>query len=361
MSMRLLPLIALLSFGLSSPAMAQIKVATLDDRVKSLDAKTLTTADCLAQIAKASSSNGPGLMYGARLCAVVKKPLESSFLLLAGQLRAMSDILLMPPATQSDDRSLMPLYGALWAGGGMAGIDDDILHDPAERARFFQMLDAWAPAYGPDYDPGWSVRKRPDAAKYAATMAQAKADMRKNLDRVVRLDSDDRYYALQRQYNAILARIPRSGGMAPGTADYKLFKDLGKRMRERGIALGVEMGPPPPDFTDPASVKAEAAKAAARSPPASPEKGEAVVSASVDPVVEKCTDQAERMAVAGGGKVARTLITSSAKWGIVVRPDIVGGEMGPERFTCTDHFTGTRPFEVDKLEPLQEQKTAVVP
>jgi hypothetical protein len=358
--MRLLPLIALLSFGLSSPAMAQSKAATLGDRIKSIDAKTLTAADCLSQIANAARSNGPDLVYGGRLCAVVKKPLEGSFLLLAGQLRATSDILLMPPATQSDDQGLLPLYGMLWAGGGMAGVDDDVLHDPAERARFFQLLDAWSPAFGPDYDPGWNARKRPDTAKYAATIAQARIDLRKNLDRVVRLDSDDQYYALQRQYNAILARIPASGGMASGTADFKVFNDLGRRMRERGIALGVDMGPLPPDFTDPATAKKEAAEAATRFPPASPEKDELVV-ASVGPVVENCTDQAERTAVSGAGKIVRTLITSSAKWGIVVRADIVGGEMGPERFTCTNNFTGTQPFELDKLKPLQEQKTPATP
>ncbi len=357
-SMRILPLIAILSFGISSPVLAQGKVATLDDRLKSMDAKTLTVADCLSRIAGAASSNGPDLLYGGRVCALVSKPLESSFLLIAGQLRAASDIILMPPATQSDDRGLMTLYGMLYAGGGMSGVDDEVLHDPAERARFLQLLDAWSPAYGQDYDPGWNARKRPDTARYAATVAQAKTDLRKNLDRLVRLDSDDRYYALQRQYNALLARIPVSGGLAPGTADFTLFNDLERRIRERGIALGVDMGPPPPDFTDPTTVKKEeAAEAATRFPPASPAKGELVVAASVDPIVEKCTDQAERMAVTGGGKIVRTEITSSREWGTILRADIAGGQMGPVRFTCTDTFTGSQPFALGNLRPLQERKT----
>jgi hypothetical protein len=334
--------------------MAQTKVSTLDDRIKSIDANMVTTADCLSQTAVAGKSNAADLLYGGQVCAAVKMPLEASFLLLVGQLRAVSDIVLMPPATQSDDRGLMPLYGLLYAGGGMSGVDDNILHDPEKRARLLALLDQWSPSYGPNYDPGWNARKRPDAEKYAATIAQAKADLRKDLDRLVRLDSDDQYYAMQRQYNEVLARIPKTGGLAPGTPDAKLMNDLDVRMRARGIALGVDMGPPPPDPKELAKGGMATAGFPTDFPPPAPEKSESVIPSSADQTIEKCTDQAERTAVSRGGTIKRKLVYTSLKWGTVVRADIVGGDMGPQRFTCTANFTGTQPFEIGKLQPLRE-------
>ena len=352
-SMRLLSVIAA-GLALSSPATAQMKAASLGDRIAAIDAKTLTAADCGLQVASAAKANAPSLIYGGRICAAVKMPLEASFLMLAGQLRAASDIQLLPPATQSDDRSLMPLYGILYFGGGLNGVDDDVLHDPVERARFLDLVDRWSPFYGADYEPGWTARKRPDAATYATMIAQAKAVLRKNLDRLVRLDSDDQYYALQSQYNQILARIPASGGLAPDTPDGKLFDGLQKRMRARGIAIGVDMGPPPPNPKDLAVAATTTAESSADFPPASPGKGESIVSASADPAMATCVDQAERMAVASGARIERKQIYSSARWGAVLRADITGGDVGTERYTCTETFTGTQPFDFGKLRPLPE-------
>lgn len=348
--MRSLSIIAITVSALTPCATAQTTVSTLDDRLKSIDANTLTAADCRSQVEVAGKSNAVDLLLGGKGCAAVKMPVEASFLLLAGQLRAVSDILVMPPATQTDDKALIPLYTLLYFGGGLNGVDDDVLHDPAQRARLLALLDRWSPSYGPDYAPGWNARKRPDAGKYAATIVQAKADLRKNLDRLVRLDSDDRYYAMQRQYNAVLARIPKDG-LAPDTPDGKLMDDLQIRMRARGIAIGVDMGPPPPD---PKALAAGSIADFTDFPPPTPGKEESIVSSSTDPTVETCTDQAERMAVSNGGKIERTLVYTTSKWGTVVRADIVGGGMGPQRFTCTANFTGTQPFDLGKLQPLRE-------
>jgi hypothetical protein len=151
----------------------------------------------------------------------------------------------------------------------------------------------------------------------------------------------------------VLARIPKSGGLAPGTADGKLFDDLQARMRARGIALGVDMGPPPPDANDLAK-PTELNASGSDDPPPSPGKGEVTISSRDDPIIDKCTDQAERMAVSQGGKVDRKQVYTSPKWGTVVRADIVGGEFGPERFTCTESFTGTQPMSLGELQPLRQ-------
>lgn len=343
-------LILALTLVLSPCALAQTMSSDLEDRLKSISGANLTVADCHSQVARANESNAVELIYGGQVCAAIKMPLEASFLLLAGQMRATSDILLMPPATQADDQSLMPLYGMLYFGGGLNGVDDDILHDPQSRTRFFELLDQWSPSYSPAYHPGWNARKRPDAELYAATIAQAKADLRTQLDRIIRLVSDEQYYTLAREYNAILARIPHSG-LAPGMADFQRFQELREQMRLRGIAIGVDMGPPPPS-PDAQSVTMDPTGQSADSPPAAPDKDEQIIPFGADPVVEKCRDQAERMAVSSGGKIDRTQLYTSPKWGLVYRADFVGGDTGSQRFTCTKNFIGMQPIDLGELQPL---------
>lgn len=222
----LVPLTAALALGLCSPAIAQTSASSLAERLKSIDAKKATEADCAVQLAHAATSNGPQLIYGGTICDAVGKAVESSFLLSAGQLRAMIDVLLMPPATQADDQSLIPLYGMLYYGGGVGGVKDEVLREPRERRRFLKLLDEWAPAYSPAYDPGWNARKRPDPAKYRATVAEAKADIRKHLARAIYLLSDDQYYSLNRQFRQLLERNPK--GVGAETPEGKLADDLQK-------------------------------------------------------------------------------------------------------------------------------------
>lgn len=335
----------------SAPVLAQDDAATLGQRIEALDTTKPSPAQCDAQLTGAAAGDAPALLYGGRLCSLAAMPVEGSFLLLAGQLRATVDILLLPPATQADDRRLRPLYTMLYYGGGLNGVNDDVLHDPAQRARFLELVDGWQPAYTPAYQPGWTPRKRPEGAAYAAAIARAKAELRQELSRLVRLDSDDRYYALQRAYNAILARVPREGGLSQDSVDGRRFTELQQLMRARGLAIGVDMGPPPPDPSTLAGAGGRAASAA-DDPPASPGPSEAPATAASGATVASCTDQAERMAVQAGGKVARTLVTTGSRWGTVLRADVTGSDQGAVRFTCSDAFTGEQPFSLGTLQPL---------
>jgi hypothetical protein len=355
--MRNLALIAILSFGLSSPVMAQ--AVSRDGRFKPIHGKELRESDCASHIAKAASATGETLIYGAGVCKAVQKPVESSFLFLIGQLRAASDIMLLPPATQAEDQGLMGLYTTLYYGQGVNGADDEVLRNPATRARLFKLLDEWSPDYGPDYNPGWTARKRPDAAKYAATIAEGKAGQRQYLDMVVRMVSDDEYYALHGQYLEVMKRNPDS--ISPNTADGTLFDDLVRRKRDRAIALGIDVGPAPPDprdVDDPVAKEKADAEMLRNFAPASREDGEKVISGNADPIAEKCTDHAERTAVSRGGRIVGMLITSSPKWGTILRADIAGGDADIERFTCTDRSTSSRPR--DEVPPLPGHKVPAV-
>ena len=351
--MRLIvPFSLIVGLSITIPAFAQGSAGTLKQRLKSIDGKALTAADCISQFEKAATSNGPDLIYGGWVCEKAGKYDESSFLLMAGQLRAMTDVLLLPPATKADDQSLMDLYGMLYAGGGVSGIKDEVLREPLPRQRFLKSFENWMPAYGPTYDPGWNARKRPDAAKYQATVAEGKAGLREYFERAIRLVSDDQYYSAHRQYIQLLKQSP--DGIKPGTPEAKLFDDLQRRKRERVIALGMEAGPSTSEIIEKAKGKDTVAEMREIFPPYAPEKGELVVADDGNSTIDRCLDLAERAAVSHGGKIVRVLITSSKKWGTIWRADIAGGDHGPTRFTCTDTTSSSAPFGIggEGIPPL---------
>lgn len=343
----LVPFLTVLILALSSPSDAQTNGGVLA-RLKSIDPKTLTGADCSSQIAKASSSNGPELIYGGAVCNAVGRPEDSSFLMIAGQIRATADVLLLPPATQADDQSLMDLYGMLWAGGGVGGVKDEVLRDPSARERFLRAFENWRPAYSPSYHPGWTARRRPDTAKYEATVAVGKAEARQYFDRVVRLVSDDQYYSLHREYMQLLEQ--NRDGIQADTPEGKRLDELQNRMIKRMLALGVDPGPSPSELA------AEAEKGRRRppedSPPLSPAKDEHVLAKLDNDIVLHCVDLAERSAVSQGGKIVRVLITSSPKWGPIWRADIEGGDQPPTRFACTETTSSSSPLQLGDIPPL---------
>jgi hypothetical protein len=339
--MQMMAAIFAMSIGIAGPLAAQSGVESLEDRLKSIDGQTWTETDCNSQLAMATAANAPELIYGGRICKAAGKLVESSFLLGAGQIRALSDVRLLPPATQADDQNLLPLYGMLYFGGGTAGVEDEVLRQPAAREEFILLLDNWQPSYSSTYDPGWGVRKRPDVAQYHSTLAELKSEFRQRLDRTIRLVSDDEYYALHRRFVELLENHPH--GLAAETPEGKLARELQRRSRERAIALGVEVGPPPPDLDDPEDVERHMAEARGDFPPHTPDRNETILSASTDPAVEHCLDLAERLAVTAGGSIVRVSISSSPKWGTIWRADIAGAD-DATRFTCTQRTSSSSPM-----------------
>lgn len=339
---------------IASPTVAQDSAGTLKQRLEAIDAKALSEVDGFSHLGKAAISNGPDLIFGGRVCELVGNLEESSFLFMAGQLRASTDLLLLPPATQADDQGLIDLYGLLYFGGGVSGIKDEVLREPESRKRFLKSIEEWAPVYEPSYDPGWNARKRPDEAKYRATIAEGKAGLNQYLDRTVRLVSDDQYYAAHRQQMQLLER--NRSGIKPETPEGKLFDELQRRKRERAITLGIEVGPSTQDIIEAAKSKDLVAEMRENFPPHSPEKSELVVTASGHSTIERCLDLAERAAVSQGGKIVGGLVTSSDRWGIIWRADIVRGDQDPTRFTCTETTSSSAPLDIgdEQIPPLPE-------
>jgi hypothetical protein len=334
-------ILLLVSSGLGSQAPAQRISDALLDRLTSVRPGSATSADCARQVAEAAKLNGPDLLYGAAVCSAAGRAVEGSFLLNAGQTRSMADLALTMPASKADSDVQTSLYGILYFHAGGPG-SEEVLRDASSRDRLFRLLDSWSPSYSSDYNPGWNVRRRPEAAEYSAAIAELKAHRREQLDEVARLYSDTAYYALHRRHQDLQAR--NSNGFIAGTPDADLSRELLRQMSERSAALGIGTADDDTARPDPSDL---------RFPPPAPGAEELVLPSSSDPVVRRCADSAERWTIAADTRVLRVLITKSPEWGTIWRADIAGGDRPAERFTCTSDSTSSRPLAgEDTIPPL---------
>jgi hypothetical protein len=324
---------------LTSPAEAQITVEGELKRFEAIDAKTVNPADCQAGIAKAAQLNAPDAFHAAMICRAAKMRAEGNFLIAVGHVRALYDMTHMAPATVADRHSMAELYGLIYGFLGGPG-DIEVLREPALRARFFALYDAWEPVYSQTYDPGWNAGRRPDAAIYLGTIRQMKVERRSELERLVRLYSDPEYYAADKEMAELSRRNPK--GIEVETPDGKRSAALMERMRVRAAALGV--GPEP--------AEAEVRKSKG-TPPVVPGKDEKIVASSTDPAVKECVDWGENYAAMSLSTIVRVLITTgSGEWGPVWRADVTDPEERQygTRLICSKY--GTMVTSTPDLAPL---------
>lgn len=335
-------LILLASLAFASPAAAQTSAGTLPDRLNSVSPEAGTEANCEAQVARAANLNAPELLQGASVCYAADRPVEGNFLLNAGQVRSVADMGLMVPASRADSDVATSLYGVIYFHAGGPG-REDVLREAESRDRFFRLFDSWSAGYPADYNPGWNVRRRPDAAAYQAAIAETKAGRRRQLVDIARLYSDETYYSLHHRFQDLQARNPT--GFVEGTPDANLSRDLERRMNERSAALGIGgVAPAGAESGDPPSM---------RFPPHIPAREEVVLSGSADPTIGFCADIAERLTIAADSRIVRVLITRSPEWGTIWRADLAGGDHPTERFTCTSNTSSSGPLG-DEIPPLPE-------
>lgn len=205
------------------------------DRLR-VDPAQVTRGHCTGAVESAARLNAMELFHGAAVCAALSIPVEGNFLLIAGQIRAMTDMSLMRPASEADMQAPAALYGLLFFQVGGPG-QEEVYRDPAAKARFFQLLDAWRPGLFPGYDPGWPVGQRPDESSYRSTAAAETARRRRQLVTIGRAFADDEYYALHRQFTELQQR---TRVFEVGTPEAARADELQRRMDARARALGLD-------------------------------------------------------------------------------------------------------------------------
>src|ERR1044072_4742725 len=220
------------------PAFSQPTFAAQMQRYSAIDPAKATPADCDSGVGKAEALNAFDLFAAALTCLAAKKPVEGDFLFAAGQTRAMADMMLMKPATESDMEPASSLYGLIFYRFGGPG-DDTILRDSQATARMLAMFDAWNPRLAVDYDPGWKASQRPDLAAYQSSIDMNRSHRRKQLVAIARAYSDPEYYSAQKQFEKLQGR---TGAFVEGTPESAEADRLQRLMPDRAKALGIDFG-----------------------------------------------------------------------------------------------------------------------
>jgi hypothetical protein len=302
--------------------------------------------NCSEQVAQADLLNAFELLRAANACGRSEQWPESSFLMLAGQNRAVADMSQLQPADRASAQRIIAMYGFIYCCAGGIG-KDEVLRNDEMRERFLALYDGWAPNTGLEYDPGWSVIERPDPQEFATFLDALKQDRRVTIEEFARKYADDAYFALHREQQDLHERT--GGSFVTGTPEAAELDRLSDALRARAEELGF----PEPVRPDPEALAAD--NLDAHHPPAAPEPTERFLTDHEDAVTRKCAQSARFGALASGSTIASVLVTTSEEWGTIWRADIVDPRSKTYRDYCTSNFSGSRPLEMeDRLQPLSD-------
>jgi hypothetical protein len=202
-------------------------------------------AQCDAVVDRATQLNASQLFEGSALCVNEKRSFDATFLQIAGQIRAMTDMESLIPKKDEDKLKGASLYGQLFYVNGGAG-DREVYRDPAITQKLLERIDAWMPGFPTDYDPGWQYKKRPSETAYSESVKYTKADRVAQLRWYATLVRNDEYYAAESEVAEIQKRNPR--GIVAGSADYERMQQLSASMNKIVASVGKPDLPPQRPF-----------------------------------------------------------------------------------------------------------------
>lgn len=171
---------------------------------------------CDEALARAASSSAEALFDGASSCTAQQREQDSYFLLMAGQVRATSDMLMFQPRTEEAKSKAASLYGRLYYQMGGAG-SLAFYADERAVAALYQRVTAWTLDAGTqhDYRASWNSEPVADMAEYGALLAEAWSMRRTQLDAYSRLARDPGYVRLDEEMQGLMRENPT--GFVAGT------------------------------------------------------------------------------------------------------------------------------------------------
>ncbi len=183
------------------------------------------------------------LMAGAQACAQEGRQGDTNFLMIAGQIRALTDLAIFMPLDEENTRKAGQLYMAFYYKFGGLGFDE-FYRIPANVSALEARIRGAGLAFTPGYDPGWSYRPSSKTDIYSAILSNVR-EQRIWQMRNAALDlQNDEYYEAQQALNALQRRNPV---FKEGTPPYDESRQLTARMREIGDRI--PQLPPPADTT----------------------------------------------------------------------------------------------------------------
>lgn len=204
---------------------------------------------CSEAIKNAEQLNADDLWDGAIVCAESDLKHESSFLLIAGQIRAMTDMSLLQPISDEEGVKASNLYGNLYYPFGGSGFDE-INSDSTKFKRLSNQLESWTANLNKEYNPGWQYKIDFKPTYYDQMIECQKRIRIDKLSWYASLAQNDKYHQLDLQLNEILD--DNGGLLKEGTDAYIQHERLLSEMNEIPSNSPIPNGKPKEcDFIEP--------------------------------------------------------------------------------------------------------------
>jgi hypothetical protein len=222
--------------------------AAMAERV-SAQVEAATSELCDTALAETETRNAEGLFTGAGVCHRFEREGDAIFLQLAAQARARADMELSVPENPPTDESgamdlsdikppaeALDLWAYIYGYGGGAG-SSDFYRDEAATNRLFDRLRSWRPQRPSGYSPGWVGSRPTSDAAYSASVSANIEDRIQQLTPLARLYRDDAYFALQKEFEALL--VANDYTFVEGTPAQDRYEDIRAAMTRRQEELGL--------------------------------------------------------------------------------------------------------------------------
>lgn len=241
-------LMGVLLFGMGvASASAAVEEAGQEERPGS-QPEADSDRPCRPAIERSALLNSGQLFEAAEACAHEGATDDAVFLQLAGQVRALTDMSLLKPVSEKEQRTVTRLYGALYYKYGGSG-PDDLFRDPVRSSAMFKRLGRWRPAFREDYNPGWRYQGPVGSDRYRAKVDHSMKSRLAKLASYRNLLEDDRYYAVHRERRELLARNDNTIGPDTDAADRARIAELDELAAEISRSIAREPEPPlPPEL-----------------------------------------------------------------------------------------------------------------
>jgi hypothetical protein len=194
---------------------------------------------CDAAIAGAAELSGIDLFAAIPDCAESGRNRDINFLVIAGQLKAMTDLTILTPADEKANMAAGALYGQLYYQFGGLGFDE-VYRSPTDVDWLEHQLRNATPTFSGTYNPGWSYKQSAKIDIYDAFYRRQLEERIWQMRNHALLIQNDDYFAIQQEMNDLLRdnRI-----LVQGSAAEAKHAELSKTLGE--TAKHIAQLPPP--------------------------------------------------------------------------------------------------------------------
>jgi hypothetical protein len=198
---------------------------------------------CATAVRSAATLNGSALFAGATTCAQTERKEDANFLILLGQIRALSDLTILTPSDEESTTRAGQLYAQIYYQFGGLGFDE-VYRTAAGVSALEQRVRAVNITFAPGYDPGWAYRSSSKIDIYDAIVTNTREQRLWQMRSMALRLQDEEYYAAHQALGELQRANPT---FQEGTPAYEELGRLNARME--AAARGIPELPPPEDTT----------------------------------------------------------------------------------------------------------------